>query len=199
MRRDAMGVQARAVPTVIAFPSATTTRTRSPTASAERGIPDPRTELVLERGRVAYAVPDPAPWVAIWKDRFDMSMESRARAAAKAARGADRSAGVRTGDHPIQPADTPAHFTRDEQRKGAAFHRGDQPRPAVGDVRAFVDTVEARTAKTPEKAAETPSRERQPRPPDLLDQLERLGKLHAAGLLTEEEFSEKKAEILERL
>ena len=56
--------------------------------SQERGIPDPRTELVLERGRVAYAIPDPAPWVATWKERFDMSMESRERTAAKAARGA---------------------------------------------------------------------------------------------------------------
>ena len=32
-----------------------------------------------------------------------------------------------------------------------------------------------------------------------MDQLERLGKLHAAGSLSDEEFAAKKAEILERL
>ena len=65
---------------------------------AERGIPDPRIELVLERGHVAYTVTDPAPWVATWKERFDMSTQSRQRTAAKAARGASRSAGIQTDD-----------------------------------------------------------------------------------------------------
>ena len=64
----------------------------------------------------------------------------------------------------------------------------------AGDVRAFVDTVKTQTAATKSSAA--PSSEQ---PTDPVDQLERLGKLHAAGVLTAEEFSAKKAEILARL
>ena len=63
-----------------------------------------------------------------------------------------------------------------------------------GDVRAFVDTVKAQTAAA--KSSPAPSSEQ---PTDPVDQLERLGKLHAAGVLTDEEFSAKKAEILARL
>ena len=64
----------------------------------------------------------------------------------------------------------------------------------VGDVRAFVDTVKAQTAAA--KASAAPLSEQ---PTDLVDQLARLGKLHAAGVLTDAEFSAKKAEILARL
>lgn len=71
----------------------------------ERGIPDPRIELVLERGRVAYTVADPAPWVATWKERFNMSMESRERTAAKAARGPAHAAAGRTTGDGIDQAD----------------------------------------------------------------------------------------------
>ena len=62
------------------------------------------------------------------------------------------------------------------------------------DVRAFVDTVKTQTAATKSSAA--PLSEQ---PTDPVDQLERLGKLHAAGVLTAEELSAKKAEILARL
>ena len=64
---------------------------------------------------------------------------------------------------------------------------------SVGDVRAFVDTVNARMA-APKSSADPASE----RPMDPVDQLERLGKLHAAGVLTDEEFSAKKAEMLAR-
>ena len=63
-----------------------------------------------------------------------------------------------------------------------------------GDVRAFVDSVKARMAAM--KSSNTSSSEQ---PIDLVDQLGRLGELHAAGVLTAEEFSAKKAEILARL
>ena len=69
----------------------------------DRGIPDPRIELVLERGSVTYAAPDPAPWVATWKERFDMSTESRRRLARKAARGAGHATDVRIGGGPPGP------------------------------------------------------------------------------------------------
>ena len=36
-------------------------------------------------------------------------------------------------------------------------------------------------------------------PTDPVEQLERLGKLHAAGMLTDTEFASKKAEILSRI
>ena len=63
-----------------------------------------------------------------------------------------------------------------------------------GDVRAFVGTV--KTQMEAAKSSAAPSSEQ---PTDLIDQLEKLGKLHAAGVLTDEEFSAKKAEILARL
>ena len=63
-----------------------------------------------------------------------------------------------------------------------------------GDVRAFVDTVKAQMAVV--KSSNASSSEQ---PIDLVDQLERLGELHAVGVLTAEEFSAKKAEILARL
>lgn len=65
---------------------------------------------------------------------------------------------------------------------------------SVGDVGAFVETVKAQMAAA--RSGSTPSSQQ---PTDLVDQLERLGKLHAAGVLTNEEFSAKKAEILARL
>ena len=63
-----------------------------------------------------------------------------------------------------------------------------------GDVRAFVDTVKTQMAATKSSAASSSEQ-----PTDPVDQLERLGKLHAAGVLTDEEFSAKKSEILARL
>ena len=62
------------------------------------------------------------------------------------------------------------------------------------DVRAFVDIVKTQMAAT--KSSKTSSSEQ---PTDPIDQLKRLGKLHAAGVLTDEEFSAKKAKILARL
>ena len=62
-----------------------------------------------------------------------------------------------------------------------------------GDVRAFVDTVKAQTVAAKSSDGASPEK-----PTDPVDQLERLGKLHATGVLTDEEFSAKKAEILAR-
>lgn len=65
---------------------------------------------------------------------------------------------------------------------------------SAGDVRAFVDTVKSQMAAA--KSAK-------PAPAGLvmdpIEQLERLGKLHAAGVLTDEEFASKKAEMLARV
>ena len=73
---------------------------------------------------------------------------------------------------------------------------------AEGDVRAFADEVKARMANA--KSAPDSAPVSNPASPpeqttDLINQLERLGQLHAAGTLTDEEFSAKKADILERL
>lgn len=65
---------------------------------------------------------------------------------------------------------------------------------SAGDVRAFVDTVKAQIEAV--KSSRVSSHEQSTDP---LDHLERLGKLHAAGVLTDEEFSAKKAEILASL
>ena len=65
---------------------------------------------------------------------------------------------------------------------------------SAGDVRAFVDTVKAQMASA--KSTKASSSEQ---PTDLVEQLERLGKLHAAGVLTDAEFASKKADILSRI
>ena len=73
---------------------------------------------------------------------------------------------------------------------------------AEGDVRAFVDAVKTRMANAEPMPCPTPvlsPASRPEQPTDLIDQLERLGQLHAAGTLTDEEFSAKKADILKRL
>ena len=59
-------------------------------AERDRGIPDPRTELVLEKGRTADEADDPAEWVATWIARFEESLESRRRSAAKEAKPSGR-------------------------------------------------------------------------------------------------------------
>ena len=65
---------------------------------------------------------------------------------------------------------------------------------SAGDVRAFVDTVKAQM--TSAKSTKASSSEQ---PTDPVEKLERLGKLHAAGVLTDAEFASKKAEILSRI
>ena len=65
---------------------------------------------------------------------------------------------------------------------------------SAGDVRAFVDTVKAQM--TSAKSTKASSSEQ---PTDPVEQLERLGKLHAAGVLTDAEFASKKAEILSHI
>ena len=65
---------------------------------------------------------------------------------------------------------------------------------STGDVRAFVDTVKAQMASA--KSTKASSSEQ---PMDPVEQLERLGKLHATGVLTDAEFASKKAEILSRI
>ena len=42
-----------------------------------RGIPDPKPELVLEKGRVSYQADDPAAWVAQWRWKFEQSFRDR--------------------------------------------------------------------------------------------------------------------------
>lgn len=65
----------------------------------------------------------------------------------------------------------------------------------VGDVPAFVEVV-----KTQMEASKTSAATPTPPPADdPLSQLERLGKLHKSGVLTETEFESKKAEILARM
>ena len=63
-----------------------------------------------------------------------------------------------------------------------------------GNVRAFVDTVKMQMATVKSNSTSSPEQ-----PTNLIDQLERLGELHTAGMLTDEEFSAKKADILKRL
>ena len=65
-----------------------------------------------------------------------------------------------------------------------------------GDVRAFVDAVKAQMENA--KSGSAPGRSTE-QAADYVEQLERLGKLHKEGVLTADEFSAKKAEILARL
>jgi hypothetical protein len=60
--------------------------------------------------------------------------------------------------------------------------------------KSFADSVRARISPTTE-SVQAPSPPQQ-REPDLVDQLERLGKLKEQGILTEEEFTAQKAKIL---
>lgn len=64
----------------------------------------------------------------------------------------------------------------------------------TGDVRAFVDTVKAQMASAKSNKDSSPEQ-----PTDPVEQLERLSKLHAAGVLTDDEFISKKTKILARL
>lgn len=63
-----------------------------------------------------------------------------------------------------------------------------------GDTRAFVDAVKTQMESEKSSSAQVP--EQQPNP---IEQLKRLGQLHADGILTDNEFTSKKAEILKRL
>ena len=74
------------------------------TPDRERGIPDPTTELVLERGRTTHEAANPPTWVATWKERFEMSMESRRRSAAKAARSEAQAPRAEIGNQAKAPA-----------------------------------------------------------------------------------------------
>ena len=64
----------------------------------------------------------------------------------------------------------------------------------AGDVRAFVDTV-----KSQMESAKSSTESSSEQPTDPIEQIERLSKLHAAGVLTDDEFTSKKAQILARL
>jgi uncharacterized OB-fold protein len=61
----------------------------------------------------------------------------------------------------------------------------------------FTEVVRAamRGSESPGSAVTDPA----PTQPDVMDQLRKLGELHAAGVLTEDEFAAKKAELLRRL
>ena len=80
------------------------------TPERDRGIPDPTTELVLEHGRTTYEAADPPPWVAEWKERLEMSMESRRRSAAKSARGEAQAPRARIGNQAQAPANAPSRI-----------------------------------------------------------------------------------------
>lgn len=69
-----------------------------------------------------------------------------------------------------------------------------------GDGKELVDVIRARIA--PGADAPPPAAPAEPAAaagPDLIDQIKRLGELHDAGILTDEEFSTKKAELLARM
>jgi excisionase family DNA binding protein len=61
----------------------------------------------------------------------------------------------------------------------------------------FTEVVKAamRGSESPGSAVTDPA----PTQPDVMDQLRKLGELHAAGVLTEDEFAAKKAELFRRL
>ena len=67
-----------------------------------------------------------------------------------------------------------------------------------GDVRAFADAVKEQMENAKPSSAPAPGRSSE-QATDYVEQLERLGKLQKEGVLTAEEFSAKKAEILARL
>ena len=99
------------------------------TPERDRGIPDPTTELVFEKGRTTYASRNPPAWVATWKERFDMSMESRERTAATAARGPAQTPRPKIGDIPEPPADAPGSAAGAAETKGRARGKGDDTPP----------------------------------------------------------------------
>ena len=88
-------------------------------AENELGIPEPRTELVLDKGRVRYERPDVAPWVRGWKKRFDEAGKSRARTARKAARANDSPGG------PSEPTVRPAPAKGASQAAGNGRNHDD--------------------------------------------------------------------------
>lgn len=64
---------------------------------------------------------------------------------------------------------------------------------------AILGAMQALRNPTPRTAPPSPATPPQQTPPDFLTQLEQLGKLRDAGVLTDDEFAKKKAEILDRL
>ena len=97
------------------------------TEERERGIPDPRTELVLEKGRTAWETRDPASWVTTWKARFEQAMDSRRRQGAKDARGEALKSRRAGGTQVKQPAEAPPRASE------AAAAAADQSRKKNGD------------------------------------------------------------------
>ncbi|AXT86262.1 hypothetical protein C6I20_14445 [Aeromicrobium sp. A1-2] len=81
---------------------------------------------------------------------------------------------------------TKAGMTRTEDRIGMALE-------AAGN--AVLDTVKSATPMQVTLAGSTPSETQ----PDLADQIKKLAELHASGILTDEEFTNKKAVLLERM
>ncbi len=76
-------------------------------AECDRGIPEPKTELVLEKGRIVHEAEDPSPWVADWKGRFELARESRERAARKLAKGGRQAQRARLGTEASEPPKAP--------------------------------------------------------------------------------------------
>lgn len=69
-----------------------------------RGVPEPKTELVLEKGRPVYEAGNPNAWVTDWRRRFDQTRESRERTERKRARGHQQAQGRKESD-PTSPGE----------------------------------------------------------------------------------------------
>ena len=67
-------------------------------AESARGVPEPKTELVLENGRPVYEAEDPSAWTADWRRRFKQAQESRERTERKRARGDEQGRGGTRSD-----------------------------------------------------------------------------------------------------
>ena len=98
-------------------------------AERDRGIPDPTTELVLERGRTTHQTTSPATWVATWKERFEMSTESHERNAAMAARGVAQAPRAKIGSQPKAPAEAPQSAAGAAAAQGRQRNHDDTPPP----------------------------------------------------------------------
>ena len=67
-------------------------------AESARGLPEPKTELVLENGRRVYEAGNPSAWVTQWKQRFEQARESRERTERKRAKGDEQGRRGRESD-----------------------------------------------------------------------------------------------------
>ena len=105
-------------------------------AESPRGVPEPKTELVLEKGRPVYEAENPSGWVADWRQRFEQAQESRARTERKRPRGETRSdttprGGTNAGDA-AAPGTTAPPERKPLQAGGDPAMAGPPARPHTG-------------------------------------------------------------------